>query len=96
MATIGELWRSGVRLIRRDPWSDGSYIELLPSGLDSRYHTPFGKIHSPLEWAGVPDDIRLDPQDIPLWTMPEDEWEAYSGPTDSAASAPAPGGPSNG
>src|SRR4051812_45506858 len=51
--TITELWQQGVRLVRRDPWSDGSYLELRDVG---GFMTPFGLVHSPLEWGDAPDD----------------------------------------
>lgn len=77
-STLTELFGRGVRLVRRDPWSDGSYLELQESG---GFMTPFGLVHSPLEWDGVPAAVALAAQAVPLWRTPRGGWEPYTGPT---------------
>jgi hypothetical protein len=77
--TILDLWRRGVRNIRREPWSDGSYLELQPFPLDpTKYHI-IALIHSPLEWGDVPDDVAHRAREVALWQVPTDGWEAYTG-----------------
>jgi hypothetical protein len=76
--TLSELFQAGVRLVRRDPWADGNYLELVAVG---GFFAPLGRLHSPLEWNGTPADLRMADQQIPLWLTPKGGWEAYTGPT---------------
>jgi hypothetical protein len=73
--TIEEAWTSGITRLRRDPWASTEWLELLPSG-DG--YAPFGKLHSILNDPDVPDDIRMEPQDIPLWMIEDDGWDEYT------------------
>jgi hypothetical protein len=77
-STLAQLWVAGVRLVRRDPWADGNYLELLDVG---GFMAPYGLEHGPLEWAGTPPDVAMAPTRIPLWGLPRGGWEAYTGPT---------------
>lgn len=77
-STINDLFRAGVRLVRRDPWADGNYLELLDIG---GFLTPFGLVHSPLEWQGTAGSVRLGAQQVPLWMTPSGGWEPYLGVT---------------
>jgi hypothetical protein len=83
-----DLFGEGVRYVRRDPWADGNYLELLDV---AGFMGPFAWIHSPLEWDGVvptatiasdvPDDVAMAARETPLWQLPRGGWEAYTGPT---------------
>lgn len=77
-STLSDLWARGVRLVRRDPWADGNYLELLDAG---GFMTAWALVHSPLEWAGVPEHVGLSARRVPLWMTPMGGWEAYTGPT---------------
>jgi hypothetical protein len=77
-STLSDLFKRGVRLVRRDPWGPSNYLELQEIG---GFMTPFGLVHSPLEWDGVPTEVAIGPQSVPLWRTPRGGWEAYTGPT---------------
>jgi len=71
MATIGELWKQGIRKIRLPHWNEFAYIEFIPAW-NGKYYAPWGKLY----------DIRPEEGDVgyigrvPLWDN-DDRWEPY-------------------
>jgi hypothetical protein len=72
--TIEEAFKQGMYRLRRDPWAQGEWLELIPVG---GFLSPLGKLHSILNRDDVPENIRIAPQDVPLWQIPDDGWEQH-------------------
>jgi hypothetical protein len=71
--TIQEAFRAGIRKVRRDPWAKGEWLELIEAG---RSPSPFAVMHSSLNTDQVPPEIRIGPQEVAVWTLPQDDgWE---------------------
>jgi hypothetical protein len=83
--TLSQLWQAGVTRVRREPWADGNWLELLRAGGMSPHFGIIGLVHSPLEWER-PDGSRwagrdyLPAQQVVLFTLPLAGWEEYTGP----------------
>lgn len=71
--TINEAFKAGQLKLRLPEWAQGEYLELQPflGG-----YAPVGKLYSILGGPNIPEDIRIEPQDVPLWSIPQDGWEA--------------------
>lgn len=85
-STVSDLWARGVRLVRREPWSDGSYLELeedADGGMSA-----LGLAHGPLAWPGVPEQVRIPTRWVPFWMTPMGGWEPYTGPAVGAGAHP--------
>jgi hypothetical protein len=72
--TIDEAFKQGIYRLRRDPWAQGEWLELIQF---QNGYAPIGKIHSILNREDVPAEIRIPPQDVPLWQVPQDGWEEH-------------------
>lgn len=69
--TINEAFKAGHLRLRLAAWAPGEYIELQP--VQGGY-APTAKLISVLSGPDVPADIRIEPQDVPLWQVPDGEW----------------------
>lgn len=77
--TLADLFAAGVRLVRREPWAPGNYLEL--RGLPNGALLSHGWVHSPLEWSAPGQPAAGSPQAVLLMLTPKGGWEAYDGPT---------------
>jgi hypothetical protein len=73
---INEAFKAGHLKLRLPEWARGEYLELQPLQGGC---APIGKLHSILGGPDIPADIRIAPQDVPLWQVPEDGWETEEG-----------------
>jgi hypothetical protein len=74
---LWEMWQAGVTSIRREPWAEGNYLDLVP--LWGGYAT-FGMLHSGIDAVDVPPHIRRGPIEVSLLGLPDDGWQPYDGP----------------
>lgn len=77
-STLYELFRRGVRNVRREPWPDGDYLELPDHG---GFVPPFGLLQRPSARDGAPSDVGYGPGVVPTFGWPSGGWEPYTGPT---------------
>jgi hypothetical protein len=76
--TIIEAWEQKITKIRRPSWAHGEYVQLRP-GLQG-HPAVTAVLHSFLERADVPEDMRIPPREILLTDLQTDAaWEAHRG-----------------
>lgn len=74
--TLDDLFKAGVRLVRRDPWAEGNYLELQEAG---GFMKPWAALCAwTVDLEGSPR-YELFGRTINLWEVPRGGWEPYSG-----------------